>query len=120
MKFTPTTEEQQERRTFEPFPAGEYDFVELLWWQKDNQETRALIIALEWCMIAVPEKISPWPKGIHDFEGMAERFNVEERNARLQEATFVRQNRKALAMELNSIFSSGGNELAKRYADASP
>ena len=27
MKFTPTTEEQQERRTFEPFPAGEYDFT---------------------------------------------------------------------------------------------
>ncbi len=27
MKFTPTTEEQQERRTFEPFPAGEYDYT---------------------------------------------------------------------------------------------
>ena len=26
MKFTPTAEEQQERRTFEPFPAGEYDY----------------------------------------------------------------------------------------------
>ena len=27
MKFTPTTEEQREPRTFEPFPAGEYDYT---------------------------------------------------------------------------------------------
>lgn len=26
MRFTPATEEQQERRSFEPFPAGEYDY----------------------------------------------------------------------------------------------
>lgn len=95
--------------------AGEYDFVELLWWQKDNHETRALIIALEWCMVSVPEKNSAWPKGINDFEGMAERFGADERNARLQEADFVRQNRKILAKELNSMFSSSDSVMAKRY-----
>src|SRR5262245_23698461 len=73
---------------------GEVDYVKLLWWQKDDTETRAFIVALEWCQLALPAKEDdPWPGGIDNFEGMSRRFDGPERALRLRETDFVRAHR---------------------------
>lgn len=96
--------------------AEEHDFLELLWWQKDDPETRALIISLEWCMVALPGKASePWPATVHNYERMSERFEIRERALRNQEITFVRRNRQSLARELSVIFSKSHPQIAERY-----
>jgi hypothetical protein len=96
--------------------AGEYDFVLLLWWQKDDTETRAFIVSLDWCMVAIPEKDSTsWPGAVKDYEGMAKRFEAAERSLRLREADFVRQNHPAIAKEMSTILSAAHIEFAERY-----
>jgi len=96
--------------------AGEHDFVELLWWRKDDPETRAFIVSLEWCMVALPEKNSePWPAGLHNYERMSERFEAAERAMRTRESDFVRRNRQTLANELSAILSASHVTMAERY-----
>src|SRR5579859_4485955 len=99
--------------------AGEYDLVRLLWWKKDYSQTRAFIVSLEWCMVAVPEKnAKAWPKGISWFEADAMRFEPAERDLRLHETEFVRDHYSAIAHELSAILSHSNIELAKRYEGA--
>lgn len=96
--------------------AGEYDFARLLWWRKDNGETRAFIVALEGCMVTVPEKnAQAWPAGISCYEADAIRFEPQERALRLRETDFVRQNRQSLAKQLSSILSANHVKMAERY-----
>lgn len=95
---------------------GEYDLVHLLWWQKDDSETRAFIVALDWCMVTVPKKnAEAWPGGVSNYEADAIRFEPTERDLRLRETEFVREHYSALAHELSVILSPSGIELAKRY-----
>jgi hypothetical protein len=96
--------------------AGERDFVELLWWQKDDPETRAFIVSLEWCMVALPSKNSEfWPGGIRNYEQMSKRFESTERAMRAREVDFVRQNREVLARKLSAILAANRLKIAERY-----
>lgn len=55
--------------------AGETEYIELLWWRKDDRETRAFIVALFYCRYFVPEDDSAlWPDIIPDFSLDATRF----------------------------------------------
>ena len=95
---------------------GEADLVQLLWWQKDDTETRAFIVSLEWCMVGVPAKgAETWPKGMHDFDGMAARFDTAERKLRTRENDFVREHYSLIARELALILSASKIKLAKNY-----
>jgi hypothetical protein len=98
---------------------GEVDYVELLWWRKDDSETRAFIVSLEWCMKDAPgwretEKL-PWPEDWHRFSHMAERFEPAERALRLGETELVRGNRKYLREQLYKILSASHVKMAKDY-----
>jgi hypothetical protein len=96
--------------------AGQHDFVELLWWQKDDPETRAFIVSLEWCTVTLPDKRSGiWPAGIHNYERMSERFEPTERALRIREIDFVRQNRQTLAKQLGAILLANHIQMAEQY-----
>lgn len=106
----------------ELWAAGQHDFIELLWWQKDDRETRAFIVALYWCSHPPPrEDAQDWPASVADFNGHAGRFASPERELRVDETRFVRKHLSAIASELAKVLekskSPNAVELAKRYAD---
>jgi hypothetical protein len=100
--------------------AEQRDFVELLWWQKDDRETRAFVVALFWCSQPPPrEDVRQWPASIADFTNHASRFDSTEKSNRIDEARFVRKHLSAVAKELalvlqNSVSSNSGH-LLKQY-----
>lgn len=100
----------------------QHDFIELLWWQKDDRETRALIVALYWCSQPPPgEDAHQWPAAVTDFSRHAGRFASLERELRTDETRFVRKHLSAIANELAGLLqkskSPNALQLAKRYAD---
>jgi hypothetical protein len=102
--------------------AQQRDFVELLWWQKDDRETRAFIVALYWCSHPPPlEDAQHWPASVADFSGHAGRFASPEKELRVDETRLVRKHLSAIAKELAEVLekskASNVAQLAKRYAD---
>ena len=101
---------------------GQRDFIELLWWHKDDRETRAFIVALYWCSHPPPSENAPgWPASVADFSGHAGRFASPEKELRVDETRFVRKHLSAIAKELADVLekskSSNATQLAKRYRD---
>ena len=81
--------------------AGEEGDLELLWWKKDDRQTRALIVALLWCTRPPPREGSPdWPQGIRNFAQDSARFETAERELRIEETRFVRQHLGDIAGQL--------------------
>ncbi len=84
--------------------SGQESHVKLLWWEQDDPETRALIVALFWKRIAPPAGRRLWTSGMTDFETMAKRFAEGEREQRLREIAFVRANLPAIRADLDALF----------------
>jgi hypothetical protein len=84
--------------------SGEEQYVALLWWQQDDPETRALIIALAWSRHAPPDGAQRWTCGTINFEDRAKRFEPHERTQRLREIAFVRANLPAIRADLDALF----------------
>lgn len=80
--------------------AGEEGTLELLWWKKDDRQTRALIVALLWCTRPPPQEGSDWPQGIRNFAQDSTRFETAERELRIEETRFVRQHLGDIARQL--------------------
>jgi hypothetical protein len=80
-----------------------------LWWKQKNRSARALITAFFLCRdgAAAP-----------DFEGFAKRFPPAEREERIQEITFVRAHRSAVAEMLVKAFGAADREGSGRGAYA--
>jgi hypothetical protein len=80
-----------------------------LWWKQTNRSARALIAAFFLCCdgAAAP-----------DFEGFAKRFPPTEREERIEEITFVRAHRSAVAEMLVEAFRAADREGAGRGAYA--
>ncbi len=86
--------------------SGETAHVELLWWRKDNPETRALILALFWSRTGPPRHEAPSPCFVVNFEEYAGHFRDGEREQRLREIEHVRQNLPALKADLVALLRS--------------
>lgn len=95
---------------------GEGDSVELLWWNKDDRETRIFIVALFWCFIPPFEGTS----NETDFESRIAHFEPRERALRSQEVEFVKANLAIFAKKFSKIYGKLNNErsqeLSIRYA----
>src|SRR5262249_10774351 len=96
--------------------SGEVDFVHLLWWQKDDPETRMLIVALDWCSSTIPPaETENWPAALYDYEKLSRKFNDAERASRTAEAAIVRKNHELLAQKLGALFEKHHLLIANSY-----
>jgi hypothetical protein len=97
------------------------DSVEALWWQKDDGETRAFIVALYWCSHPPPrEETQQWPASVLDFDSRARRFASPEKEHRVDENRFIKRHLSAVAKELTSVLITSSSpraiQLGKKYA----
>lgn len=98
--------------------AAQRDFIELLWWQKDDRETRTLIVALFWCSQPPPtDDAHLWPASIVDFPSYGGRFASPEKELRSEEIQFVRQHLSAIAQELAEISKKSQSPNAVRLVN---
>ncbi len=83
--------------------SGDTAHVELLWWRKDNPETRALIVALFWSRSGPPQHKETTPCFVVNFEEFARHFRDGEREQRLQEIEFVRKHLPVLKEDITTL-----------------
>ena len=87
------------------------DSVTLLWWEKDDRQTRILVVALNWCNLNSPPNYNGlWEDGIYPFPDMVKRFNEVEKKLRLEEIQFVKKNFDKIAKELCDTFGKYNTE----------
>ena len=85
---------------------GYNDYVELLWWKKDDPYARVLIVALVWCQFPAMTDAENTPEGIIPFNEYAERFQEIEKKNRKDEIALVLKMRREIAWELCRIMKS--------------
>lgn len=85
--------------------AGQEDWVQLLWWPKDDRETRMLIVALSWSSNPPPDKGNEdWPASAVNFPAQSRRFAGSEGGLRAEEIVIVRERLPEICQLLASNF----------------
>jgi len=102
--------------------SGYEDWVQMLWWVKEDRETRLIILALSWCRNPPPLlNTSDWPASSINFVEQSYRFDSRESALRVEEADFVKRNLpeicRMLSRKFGKIHHPRAAAIAKRYAE---